>query len=105
MLGFVIFDMVYLSIVVNYSFQCQLLIYYVQSIKDRVLTHDWPGIGLEQSGPAYSIDSILEKAMKVSGRVGGRRGPCFVDSWSSQYVYVYAKRDIPKTCYTILRLF
>ena len=64
-LGFAIFDMVYLSIVISYSFQCQLLIYYVQSIKDRVLAYDWPGLGLEQSPPTSSIDAILEKAMKV----------------------------------------
>ena len=37
MLGFLFFDMLYVAVVINYCTQCQLLHYYVSSIKDKVV--------------------------------------------------------------------
>eukprot|EP00731_Ephydatia_muelleri_P029524 Em0021g47a len=36
--GFVIFDLLYISVAINYTSQCQLIIFYIQSITDRVVT-------------------------------------------------------------------
>ena len=36
-LGFLFFDMLYVAVVINYCTQCQLLHYYVSSIKDKVV--------------------------------------------------------------------
>lgn len=38
LLGFVIFDLLYISVAINYTSQCQLIIFYIRSITDRVVT-------------------------------------------------------------------
>ena len=40
-LGFIVFDVAYTTIVINYSIQCQLMIYYLQSICTRVKDKEW----------------------------------------------------------------
>ena len=55
MVGFIILDMAYTAVVVNYSIQCQLLIYLMQNICDRMRTKEWE----------------IEQAIKVRGHCGG----------------------------------
>ena len=38
LLGFVFFDLLYISVAINYTSQCQLIIFYIQSITDKVVT-------------------------------------------------------------------
>ena len=64
-LGFIIFDVVYVSIIMNYSFQCQLLMYHIKSIKYRVIGKEWAGIKEGQTAASTSIEPVLEKAIKV----------------------------------------
>ena len=47
--------MAYTAVVVNYSIQCQLLIYLMQNICDRMRTKEWE----------------IEQAIKVRGHCGG----------------------------------
>ena len=37
MLGFAFFDLLYIAVVINYVSQCQLLIFYIENIKDKVI--------------------------------------------------------------------
>ena len=34
--GFIFFDLLYIAVVINYSSQCQLIIFYIENIKDKV---------------------------------------------------------------------
>jgi hypothetical protein len=63
-LGFIIFDTVYVSVVMNYSFQCQLLMYHIKSVKSRVMSKEWSGIHEGQTASATGIEPVLEKAVK-----------------------------------------
>lgn len=38
MLGFAFFDLLYIAVVINYASQCQLLIFYIENIKDKVIS-------------------------------------------------------------------
>ena len=49
----------------NYSFQCQLLMYHIKSIKYRVICKEWAGIKEGQTVSSTSIEPVLEKAIKV----------------------------------------
>ena len=39
--GFIVLDLAYMAVVVNYSIQCQLLIYLLWSIGERVKAREW----------------------------------------------------------------
>ena len=41
LLGFIVFDVAYIAVVINYSMQCQLMIYYLQSICTRIQAKEW----------------------------------------------------------------
>ena len=41
LLGFILLDMAYSAVVVNYSVQCQLLVYLMHSTCDRMRSKDW----------------------------------------------------------------
>ena len=40
-IGFVVLDIAYTAVVVNYCIQCQLLVYLIRSICERIKTKDW----------------------------------------------------------------
>ena len=40
-LGFIVLDFAYVAVVVNYSFQCQLIIYLLYNISCRMKTREW----------------------------------------------------------------
>lgn len=40
-IGFVLLDIAYTAVVVNYSIQCQLIIYLVRSISERTRSKEW----------------------------------------------------------------
>ena len=54
LVGFIVLDMAYAAVVVNYSIQCQLMVYLFLAICDRMRTKDWE----------------IEQTIKVGG-VGG----------------------------------
>ena len=64
--GFSIFDLIYVAILVNYGFQCQLLIYHIWSIKDKVIVREWPGIVEAHAMSQFTVEPVLERAMKVT---------------------------------------
>ena len=39
--GLIVFDLAYTAVVINYSIECQLVIYYIQSICGRVIAKEW----------------------------------------------------------------
>lgn len=39
--GFIVFDVAYTSVVINYAMQCQLMVYYLRSISTRILAKEW----------------------------------------------------------------
>lgn len=39
--GFIVFDIAYTAAVINYSMQCQLMVYYIQSICNRIVAKEW----------------------------------------------------------------
>ena len=41
LVGFIVLDMAYAAVVVNYSIQCQLMVYLFLAICDRMRTKDW----------------------------------------------------------------
>ncbi|XP_019856109.1 PREDICTED: uncharacterized protein LOC100635115 isoform X2 [Amphimedon queenslandica] len=41
LLGFIVFDIAYTAAVINYSMQCQLMVYYIQSICNRIVAKEW----------------------------------------------------------------
>jgi CBS domain containing-hemolysin-like protein len=41
LLGFVVMDMAYAAVVINYSIQCQLLVFLFCSICERIRAKDW----------------------------------------------------------------
>ena len=41
MFGFVFFDLLYIAVVINYASQCQLLTFYIENIKDKVLNKQY----------------------------------------------------------------
>lgn len=41
LVGFVVLDMAYAAVVINYSIQCQLLIFLFCSICERIRAKDW----------------------------------------------------------------
>ena len=41
MVGFIVFDVAYTSVVINYAIQCQLMIYYMYSICTRINNKEW----------------------------------------------------------------
>lgn len=41
MIGFIVFDIAYTAVVINYSMQCQLMVYYLQSICTRMVAKEW----------------------------------------------------------------
>ncbi len=45
-MGFIVFDVAYTAVVINYSIQCQLMVYYIQSISTRISDKEWE---IEQS--------------------------------------------------------
>jgi len=51
--GFVLLDIAYMAVVVNYSIQCQLLVYLVRSIGERTRFKEW----------------TLDRSIKVGGLV------------------------------------
>ena len=40
-MGFVGFDMAYSAVIINYSIECQLMIYYLKSICQRISAKEW----------------------------------------------------------------
>ena len=40
-IGFIVLDIAYTAVVVNYCIQCQLLVYLIRSICERIKTKDW----------------------------------------------------------------
>ena len=40
-IGFIVLDLAYTAVVVNYCIQCQLLVYLLRSISERIKTKDW----------------------------------------------------------------
>ena len=40
-LGFIVFDVAYTAVIINYSIQCQLMVYYLQGISKRILNKEW----------------------------------------------------------------
>lgn len=40
-IGFVLLDIAYTAVVVNYSIQCQLLVYLLRSISERTKAKEW----------------------------------------------------------------
>lgn len=40
-IGFIGFDMAYTAVVLNYSIECQLMIYYLKNICQRILSKEW----------------------------------------------------------------
>ena len=46
LLGFVLLDMAYAAVVINYSIQCQLLVFLFCSICERIRSKDW---GIERT--------------------------------------------------------
>lgn len=41
LIGFIVFDIAYTAVVINYSMQCQLMVYYMQSICTRTIDKEW----------------------------------------------------------------
>lgn len=41
LIGFIVFDIAYTAVVINYSMQCQLMVYYLQSICTRMVAKEW----------------------------------------------------------------
>ena len=63
--GFVLLDIAYMAVVVNYSIQCQLLVYLVRSIGERTRFKEW---GLDQAikvGGSTNNDTLPEYSGKV----------------------------------------
>ena len=46
LMGFVVLDFAYIGVVINYSMQCQLLVYLLHNICDHMKTKEWE---IEQS--------------------------------------------------------
>ena len=61
LLGFVVLDMAYAAVVINYSTQCQLLVFLFSSICERIRAKDWG----------------IERTIKVRRRPWGKRGDYF----------------------------
>ena len=40
-IGFIGFDMAYTAVILNYSIECQLMIYYLKNICQRILAKEW----------------------------------------------------------------
>ena len=38
MLGFIFFDLLYIAVVINYTSQCQLLMFYIENIIDKIVS-------------------------------------------------------------------
>ena len=41
LLGFVVLDFAYIGVVINYSIQCQLLVYLIHNVCNRMRTKEW----------------------------------------------------------------
>ena len=57
-IGFIGFDMAYTAVVLNYSIECQLMIYYLKNICQRILSKEWAideAIRVSLLGLLYSV--------------------------------------------------
>lgn len=41
MLGFIFFDLLYIAVVINYASQCQLLTFYIENIRDKIINKQY----------------------------------------------------------------
>lgn len=63
-LGFVVFDVAYTAVVINYSIQCQLMVYYLQSISTRIINREWD---IEQSIKVRTMFQINAQSVCLLG--------------------------------------
>ena len=83
--GFIVLDIAYTAVVVNYCIQCQLLVYLIRSICERIKAKDWEidqsirVCTLEENMPTVIIsvtrrERVRERVERKEGRERGTEG-------------------------------
>ena len=70
-IGFIVLDIAYTAVVINYCIQCQLLVYLIRSICERIKTKDWE---IDQSIKVWKGGREEGRERGRGGEEGGREG-------------------------------
>ena len=73
--GFIFFDLLYIAVIVTYSFQCQLIRIYIGTIMDKVLTK-LQGYTLEQA--MLEINKAYKFLQVVNGKLSALTSVCLL---------------------------